>query len=58
MINLKIYPLHQARLREVDTPQHEVLDLYEDIKQKKDLEISVMIALQANMRNMSNSLDY
>ena len=25
MINLKIHLLHQDRLREVDTPQHEVL---------------------------------
>jgi hypothetical protein len=32
-------------------------DLNEDIKQKKDLEISVKIALQSNMRNMSGSLD-
>jgi hypothetical protein len=32
-------------------------DLNEDIKQKKDLDISVKIALQANMRNMSGSLD-
>lgn len=57
MINLKIYPLHQDRLREVDTPQHEVL--WSTWRyQKKDLEISVKIALQANMRNMYGSLDY